>query len=199
MRYADDCMIFCKSRKSAERTLQNIVPFIEGKLFLKVNCNKTGIEHIGKVKYLGYSFYYYEEFRFKLHPKTIVKMEKKIKELTNRSSAWSNEMRILKLKQYIRGWINYFKLADMKNLLKRTDEWMRHRIRAIYWKQWKKVKTKVRKLRNLNLPEWAVQKLANSRKGIWRSSLVLNCALTKQAIFNLGYMYMTDYSLQFVI
>ena len=80
-------------------------------------------------------------------------MKKKIKELTNRSNAWSNEMRILKLKQYIRGWINYFKLADMKNLLKRTDEWMRHRIRAIYWKQWKKVKTKVRKLRNLNLLE----------------------------------------------
>lgn len=196
VRYADDCMIFCKSRKSAERTLQNILPFIEGKLFLKVNRTKTCIEHIEKVKYLGYSFYYYKEFRFKLHPKTIGKMKKKIKELTNRSNAWSNEMRILKLKQYIRGWINYFKLADMKNLLRRTDEWMRHRIRAIYWKQWKKVKTKIRKLRSLNLPEWAVLKLANSRKGIWRSSLVLNCALTKQTISNLGYMFMIDYYLK---
>jgi len=84
----------------------------------------------------------------------------------------------------------------MKNLLRRTDEWMRHRIRAIYWKQWKKVKTKIRKLRSLNLPEWAVLKLANSRKGIWRSSLVLNCALTKQTISNLGYMFMIDYYLK---
>ncbi|MBP5426532.1 MAG: RNA-directed DNA polymerase [Clostridiales bacterium] len=123
-------------------------------------------------------------------------MKKEIKELTNRSNVWSNETRILKLKQYIRGWINYFKLADMKKLLQRSDEWMRHRIRAIYWKQWKKVKTKIRKLRSLNLPEWAVLELANSRKGIWRSSLVLNYTLTKQAISNLGYMYMTDYYLK---
>jgi len=128
-------MIFCSSKESAERTLQNILPFIEGKLFLKVNRNKTCIEHIEKVKYLGYSFYYQEEFRFRVHSKTIEKIKKKIKELTSRSNAWSNEMRILKLKQYIRGWINYFKLADMENLLKRTDEWMRRRIRVVYWKQ----------------------------------------------------------------
>ena len=98
VRYADDCMIFCKSKKSAERTLQNILPFIEGKLFLKVNRNKTCIEHIGKVKYLGYSGYYHKEFRFRVHSKMIAKMKKKVKELTNRNNAWSNEMRILKLK-----------------------------------------------------------------------------------------------------
>ena len=191
-------MIFCRSKESAERTLQNILPFIEGKLFLKVNRNKTCIEHIEKVKYLGYSFYYQEEFRFRfrVHSKTIEKIKKKIKELTSRSNAWSNEMRILKLKQYIRGWINYFKLADMENLLKRTDEWMRRRIRVVYWKQWKKIRTKIRKLRSLKLPEWAVLQLANSRKGIWRSLLVLNCALTKQVISNLGYTYMVDYYLK---
>ena len=196
VRYADDCMIFCKSKKSAERTLQNILPFIEKKLFLKVNHDKTCIEYIRKVKYLGYSFYFQKGLRFRVHPKAILKMKGRIRELTNRNNGWSNEKRILKLKQYIRGWINYFRLADMRSLLQRIDEWIRRRIRAIYWKQWKKVRTRIRKLRSLNLPEKVVLELANSRKGIWRSSLVLNCALTKQAISNLGYMSMTDYYLK---
>ena len=104
VRYADDCMIFCKSRKSAERTLENIIPFIEGKLFLKVNRSKTSVEHISRVKYLGYSFYRYRgKCRFRVHPKSIVKMKNKIRELTNRSNGWGNEYRALKLTQYIRG------------------------------------------------------------------------------------------------
>jgi len=78
VRYADDCMIFCKSRKSAERTLEKIIPFIEGKLYLRVNREKTGVEHISKVKYLGYAFYRYKgECRFRVHPKSVEKMRKK--------------------------------------------------------------------------------------------------------------------------
>lgn len=196
VRYADDCMIFCKSRKSADRTLRNILPYIEGKLFLKVNREKTCVAHISKVKYLGYTFYSYKGFRFRVHPKSVEKMKKKLRELTDRSNAWSNENRILKLKQFIKGWVNYFKLADMKQLLKETDKWLRHRIRAIYWKQWKKVRTRIRKLRNLNLPEWLVLEIANSRKGIWRSSAVLNQALTNKEIANLGYISLTGYYLQ---
>ena len=196
VRYADDCMIFCKSRKSAERTLRNILPYIEGRLFLKVNREKTCVAHISKVKYLGYTFYSHKGFRFRAHPKSVEKMKRKLRELTDRSKAWSNENRILKLKQFIKGWINYFKLADMKQLLRETDKWLRHRIRAIYWKQWKKVRTRIRKLRNLNLPEWLVLEISNSRKGIWRSSKVLNQALTNKEIANLGYISLTGYYLQ---
>lgn len=196
VRYADDCMIFCKSRKSAERTLQNIIPYIEDRLFLKVNREKTCVAHISKVKYLGYTFYNHKGLRFRVHPKSVEKMKKKLRELTNRNNAWSNEFRILKLQQFIRGWVNYFKLADMKSLLQETDEWLRHRIRAIYWKQWKRVRTRIRKLRNLNLPEWVVFEIANCRKGIWRSALVLNQALTNKEIASLGYMSLTGYYLQ---
>ena len=196
VRYADDCMIFCKSRKSAERTLRNILPYIEEKLFLKVNREKTSVAHISRVKYLGYTFYNHKGFRFRVHPKTVAKMKKRLRELTDRNNGWSNKYRIAKLQQFIRGWINYFKLADMKSMLIRMDEWLRHRIRAIYWKQWKRVRTRVRKLRSLNLPEWVVFEIANCRKGIWRSALVLNQALTKKEIANLGYMSMTDYYLQ---
>ena len=102
VRYADDCMIFCKSRKSAERTLRNILPFIEGKLYLKVNREKTSVEHISKVKYLGYSFYNHKGLRFRVHPKSVEKMKKKLRELTDRNNGWGNEYRILKIVNFQR-------------------------------------------------------------------------------------------------
>lgn len=197
VRYADDCMIFCKSRKSAERTLEKIIPFIEGKLYLRVNREKTGVAHISKVKYLGYAFYRYKgECRFRVHPKSVEKMRNRIRELTKRNNGWGNEYRAMKLAQYVRGWVNYFSLADMKGLLERTDEWIRHRIRAVYWKEWKKVKTRYRKIKKYGLPKWKVQEMANCRKGIWRSAIMLNSVLTKTEIASLGYISMTGYYLK---
>ena len=197
VRYADDCMIFCKSRKSAERTLRNIIPFIEGKLFLKVNRKKTGVAHISKVKYLGYAFYRYKgKCRFRVHPKSEEKMKDKIRELTNRNNGWGNEYRAMKLTQFVKGWVNYFPLADMKGLMEKTDEWLRHKIRAVYWKQWKKVKTRYRMIQKYGMPKWKVYEMANCRRGIWRSALMLNSVLTKQEIASLGYISMTDYYLK---
>ena len=197
VRYADDCMIFCKSRKSAERTLKNIIPFIEGKLFLKVNRKKTSVAHISKVKYLGYAFYRYKgKCRFRVHPKSVTKMKDKIRELAKRSNGWGNEYRAMKLTQFVRGWVNYFSLADMKGLLEKTDEWLRHKIRAVYWKQWKKIKTRYRMIKKYGLPKWKVHEMANCRKGVWRSALMLNSVLTKQEIASLGYISMTDYYLK---
>lgn len=100
VRYADDMMIFCKSQRATERTLANILPFIEGKLFLKVNKKKTTVDYIGKVKFLGMSFYQYKgKARVRIHPKSVAKMRSKIRQLTSRSNGWSNEVRIEKLKQ----------------------------------------------------------------------------------------------------
>lgn len=196
VRYADDCMIFCKSKKSAERTLENIIPFIEEKLFLKVNRKKTGVAHISKVKYLGYSFYRHKgKCRFRVHPKSIAKMKNKIRELTDRNNGMSNLKREEKYQRYVRGWVNYFKLADMKQLLKTTDEWVRRRIRTVYWKQWKKIKTKCRMLKALGLEHWRAKELACSRKGYWRMAQVLNSVITNKIITKLGYMSMLDYYL----
>jgi group II intron reverse transcriptase/maturase len=197
VRYADDCMIFCKSRKSAVRTLENIMPYIEGKLFLKVNRDKTKVAHVSKVKYLGYSFYRYKgKCRLRVHPKSVAKMKAKLKEFTSRNNGWSNEYRAVKLTQFIRGWVNYFAMADMKQLLRSTDEWLRRRIRAIYWKQWKKIKTRYRMIRKFGLPEWKVHEMANCRKGIWRSAIMLNSVLTNKVIDSLGYISMADYYLK---
>ena len=199
VRYADDCMIFCKSRKSAERTLENIVPYIEGKLFLKVNRTKTSVAHISKVKYLGYSFYRYKgKCRFRVHPKSVEKMKNKIRELTDRSNGWGNEYRALKLTQFIRGWVNYFGKADMKSLLRSNDEWLRHRIRAIYWKQWKKVKTKFRELKKLGVEEEKAWICANMRNGNWYCSgyFVLQTAFNNKKLRELGYPTFTEFYLK---
>ena len=123
-------------------------------------------------------------------------MKDKIRELTKRSNGWGNEYRVMKLTQFVRGWVNYFSLADMKGLIEKTDEWLRHKIRAVYWKQWKKVKTKYRMIKKYGLPKWKVHEMANCRKGIWRSAIMLNSVLTKQEIASLGYISMTDYYLK---
>ena len=189
VRYADDALIFCRSRKSAERTLANIIPFIEGELFLKVNRAKTTVTHISRIKYLGYAFYRYKgKCRFRVHPKAVRKMKERIRKLPKRIKGG--------VMTIVRGWVNYYKLADMKGLMTETDEWLRRRIRAIYWKQWKRVKTRYRNLRALRLEEWQVHQIANSRKGYWRTAQMLRVALTNKIIAKLGYISMLDYYLK---
>lgn len=121
-------VIFCGSKASAEQTLEHIIPYVEGKLFLKVNREKTVVAYAGKIKFLGYGFYKRQKgFRMRVHKKAQAKMRTRIKELTSRSHVNDYEEWKLKLKQFITGWVNYYKLADMKSLLQSTDEWMRRR------------------------------------------------------------------------
>ena len=188
VRYADDCIIFCKSRKAAERTMRNIVPYITNKLFLKVNLEKSTVAHVSKVKYLGYGFYRHKgKCRLRVHPKSVNKMKNKIREMTVRGNKYSNEERKKKLTEYVRGWVNYFRLADMKYLLQRTDEWMRRRIRAVIWKQWKRVRTRYRMLRKLHVEEWRIREIANCRKGTWRAARIPSTVITKERLARAGY------------
>jgi RNA-directed DNA polymerase len=196
VRYADDLMIFCKSRKSAKRTLENILPYIEKKLFLKVNRTKTVVDYVGKVKFLGFAFYKIKgKTRVRIHPKSVEKMKAKIKELTSRNNGWSNEFRTERIRRYIIGWTNYFKIADMKNLMAETDEWLRRRIRMIYWKQWKEIKTRFRQLKHFGIEEEKAWQFANTRKGYWRisNSPILKRSLDNQTIGRLGYIFFSDY------
>lgn len=196
VRYADDLIIFCKSKRSAKRTLENIVPFIERKLFLKVNKEKTLVDYVGKVKFLGFTFYQYKgKARVRIHPKSITKMKGKIKEMTARSNGMGNEARAKELRSYIIGWINYFKIADMKNLLIATDEWMRRRIRMIYWKQWKRVRTRFKKLQTFGIEKQKAWEYANTRKSYWRisNSPILAQSLNNSTIQKLGFINFSDY------
>jgi len=142
-RYADDCNIYVRSRKAADRIMKSITRFIEGKLKLKVNKEKSSVERPWKLKFLGFSFYYKKNgVGIRVHPKPVEKMKRKLKEITGRSNAMSMWQRMLKLKQAIIGWVNYFSIADMGGIVKSLDEWLRRRIRMCFWKQWKKIKTR---------------------------------------------------------
>lgn len=196
VRYADDLLIFCKSRRSAERTLTNILPYIENKLFLKVNREKTIVDNAARIKFLGFSFYQSKgEARVRIHPKSVTKMKAKVKELTSRSNGMGNTDRALKLRRYIMGWVNYFKIADMKQILQTTDEWMRRRIRMVFWKQWKRVKTRFEKLKSLGIHEQKAWEYANTRKSYWRTSNspILSKSLGNNTLKNLGFLFFSEY------
>lgn len=195
VRYADDMMIFCKSKKAAQRTLDHILPFIEGKLFLKVNREKTKVAHVNYVKYLGYSFYIYRrEGRLRIHPRSIQKLKDKIREVTGRSNGMGIEERRTKLNQVVRGWTNYFGLADAKTLLKELDEWLRSRIRMVTWKRWKKIRTRYENLKKAGIQEEQAWMWANTRKGYWRTahSPILTKALSNERIKRVGYLSFSE-------
>lgn len=195
VRYADDCVIFCKSKRSAERTLANIVPFIEQKLFLKVNREKTMVAHVRNIKFLGYSFYVYQgKGRLRVHPKSLAKMKETLRVLTSRSNGWGNDKRKEKLKQFITGWVIYFKLADMKKYLVVLDSWLRRRLRMIIWKQWKRVRTRLRNLIKLGIPKANAYMFANTRKGYWRTakSPILSSSICSNSLVRAGYIFFSD-------
>lgn len=122
-------------------------------------------------------------------------MKEKMKELTSRSNGWGNERRKESLKQYIVGWVNYFKLANMKGLLIKTDEWYRRRLRMVIWKQWKRIRTKLKNLIKLGINKYKAWEYANTRKGYWRTanSPILTRTVTNERLKEAGYVFLTDY------
>lgn len=196
VRYADDCMILCKSKRAAQRTLDHIIPFIEGELHLKVNKEKTVVAHIKDVKFLGYGFYINKgKGLLRVHPQSITKMKKKVKELTSRSNGWGNERRKVVLRQYIIGWVNYFKLANMKRLLIETDKWYRRRLRMVIWKQWKRVRTRFKNLKKLGISKFQAMMFSNTRKGYWHTakSPILSTSISNDSLQKAGYLFFSTY------
>jgi RNA-directed DNA polymerase len=199
-RYADDCNIYVKSKKAAERVMCNITKFIEKDLKLKVNKGKTKVDRPWKLKYLGFSFYNKKDgMGIRVHNKSIEKLKATLKKITGRSNAMSMEYRAVKLKQTITGWINYFKLADLNGALRKIDKWLRRRLRLCYWKQWKKIKTKHDNLVKLGIDNFKAWEYANTRKGYWRisNSPILNITLSNNYLKEQGFMTLTESYLRF--
>lgn len=172
--------------------LDHILPYIEGKLKLKVNREKTVVAYIGKIKFLGYGFRLSKDgIKHRIHAKSASKMKARIKELTARSNGLGYELLKLQLKQFIAGWVNYFKLADMKNLLKATDEWLR----MVIWKQWKRIRTRYTMLRKLGQNHDTALKFACTRKGYWRiaNSQILNTTVTNARLKQAGYTFFLEH------
>ena len=172
------------------RVKESITRFIENTLYLKVNKEKTVVSYVRGVKYLGYSFYVTKgKCQLTVHPKSKARMKSKLKELTSRSNGWGYAKRKQKLKEYIRGWVGYYHLANMKRLLLETDEWLRRRIRMCIWKAWKKAETKVANLIRCGINKYQAYEWGNTRKGYWRiaDSYILHRAITNERLCRAGY------------
>lgn len=199
VRYADDCLIMVRSEKAANHVMQTVTNYIEKKLGLKVNVEKSKVARPNDIKYLGFGFYNKKgTWRPKPHLKSVQKFGKKLKDITSRSNAMSISDKITKLNQVIRGWINYFKIADMKTIMTRISEHLRHRLRMCIWKYWKKPKTKYKALRKLGISEYESYMVANTRRGYYwvASTAVLHMAISNERLKQKGLVFPLDYYLK---
>lgn len=168
VRYADDALIFVKSEKAANRVMESIVKFIEKKLGLIVNAEKSKIDRPKDLKFLGFGYYYNSEnkkYQVRPHPISIQKFKRKLRQLTKRNWSIPLDYRILKLKQVIFGWVNYFRISNMKTAMGKIDMKLRSRIRVIIWKQWKSPRKQIKSLIQLGIPEEEAKGLTFCRKG----------------------------------
>ncbi len=169
VRYADDCNIYVRSRGAAERVMWSIRDFLQKRLKLKVNEQKSSVDRPWKLKFLGFSMYQSKGKVFiRLAPQSLRRVKDKIRAFTSRNKPLSIEARIRRINAYLGGWLGYFALAETPSVFQSLEEWLRRRLRMCLWKQWKRVRTRYRELRALGLPEWVVHQVANARKGPWR-------------------------------
>ncbi len=195
-RYADDCNIYVRSKKAAERVKASITKFIEQKLSLRVNEEKSAVGRPWKRKFLGFSFYHKKGgVGIRVHAKAVTNFKQKLKEITGRSNAMSMKQRMLRLKQVITGWVNYFGIADMRILVAKLDKWLRRRLRMCLWKQWKKIKTKHDNLVRFGIANSKAWQYANTQKSYWRiaGSPILKRAITNERLKKFGFRTITTH------
>ena len=198
VRYADDMMIMCHSERSAKRVLESTARFIEKRLKLKVNREKTKIARLASpdnLKFLGFGFRKRgKEHKTYPHTKSIMKLKRKIKEILGRSRGVSQQQYQEELTTTLRGWYNYFKIGLSKTCILTLDEHTRRQIRMLYWKRWKKNKTKYEALMKLGVNRWKAWEWANSSKKYWAiaKSWVLTTTLTNERLRKHGWLWLEN-------
>ena len=171
IRYADDIVLLCKSQRAAERLLESSIRHLEGKLKLRVNRDKSHIARVNATKnfkFLGFAYGKGKDGLFiRAHPKALLKAKNRLRAITKRNRGVNVRKVMQEIKVYMTGWLNYYGIASLKTKMREWDEWLRHRIRAYIWKQWKKPKTKRKNLMKLGVPEYYAHMAANSHRGYW--------------------------------
>ena len=199
-RYADDCVIFVKTKYSAERVMRNIVKYIETKLKLKVNATKTHVCYPNNLKYLGFGFWKDSKTKtWKAHPHkdSQMKFKRSLKRLLCRSWSIDLDSRLTRINQLTRGWINYFKKGDMKKFLSVISGWIGTKLRVVIWKQWKRTYTRYKALIKLGLCKNEAKCVANSRKGYYHLAKCwsITKAITNERLKKRGVVSPLDYYL----
>lgn len=193
VRYADDIVLLAKSERAAKRLLETSTKYLEETLKLKVNQEKSCVVSVFAIrnfKFLGFALGKNRKGIYvRVHEKSWKKMKSKLKELSSRRSCQSIRPSLEKIKEYMRGWLNYYGIADMKNRINALNSWLYHRIRMCIWKQWKKPKTKIRNLLKMGVPRDLAWKAGNGRRGYWFTThtVAINMAMTKERLINGGF------------
>lgn len=192
VRYADDIIVEAKSKRAAERLLESSRKYLEDKLKLKLNMEKSRVVSIysQKFKFLGFTLGKNKTgVMISVHKQSLKKAKAKLKELTARSQGRNVRVVMNKVKVYISGWLNYYCIASIKRKMQEWNEWLQRRFRQYIWKQWKKSTTRVTNLKKLGIPEKYAYMWGNTRLGYWRvaGSAILNRSITKEKLVKAGY------------
>ena len=199
IRYADDIVVLAKSQRAAQRLLESTKRYLEGKLKLRMNAEKSKVVSVFAIrnfKFLGFALGKGRNGVFiRAHAKSLKKAKAKLKELTSRRQSRNVRVVMQRVKVYIRGWLGYFGIASMKATLHEWDKWLRRRIRMYIWKQWKLPRTRVQNLIKLGMPQWMAHRNGYSRKGYWAvaGSGILQHTITNERLAAAGYFCISDY------
>lgn len=190
-RYADDFTILVNSPRAGKRVLDSISRYLSHRLKLVVNTTKSHVVKTSESKFLGFTF---KRGRIQWHPKTLLRFKQQVRRLTNRNWGVSMHYQLFKISQYLRGWINYFGIANNYQQCVDLDHWIRRRVRMAYWRQWRKPRTKVRNLMRLGVRVQAAVACGITSKGPWRSakSLGINQALSLDYLKSEGLYSLRD-------
>ena len=168
VRYADDCNIYVRTQRAGERVLGSVTHWIEVRLKLRVNREKSAIDRAFRRDILGFAFLSGKAAKIRIAPQAWQTVRGTLRHLTRRSRSQRMSSRIQAINEYLCGWIGYFALAETPSVVEELDEWVRRRLRLCLWRQWRRVRTRYRELRRLGVPERNVHVLANTRCGPWR-------------------------------
>jgi RNA-directed DNA polymerase len=188
VRYADDCNIYVRSQRAGERVLAGIDRFLEKRLKLKVNKAKSAVAKPSVRKFLGFSFTSGKEPRRRIAPQAIARLKARVRELTRRTCGRSLAQIVKELSTYLAGWRGYFGFCQTPSVLRTLDEWIRRRLRAVAWKQWKRGRARFAELRRRGVGRDLAAQTAGSPHGPWRlgASPALNIALPTTFFSSIG-------------
>jgi RNA-directed DNA polymerase len=194
-RYADDCNIYVGSERAGMRVMESITRFIEGTLKLKVNREKSAVARPWERKYLGYSFTNERKVRIQVSASSIERFKEKVKALF-RGAHGRNLGRFIRetINPFVRGWIQYYSLADTKQFAEELDGWLRRKLRCNLWRQWKRPWTRLKRLMERGLPEETAVRSAFNQRGPWWNSGAqhMNYAFPKKYFDSMGLVSMID-------
>ena len=193
-RYADDCNIYVGSRRAGERVLESITRYLEKRLRLKVNMEKTTVDRPWNRSFLGYTMTRHKRPRLKVAKASVKRLKGKVKTLMRMGRGRSLAHTIERLKPLLRGWFNYFRLAEVKNIFEELDGWLRRKLRCLLWRQWKKPRTRAKRLMRRGIPEHTARLSAGNGRGPWWNAGAphMNRAFPKRFFDYLGLFSFVD-------